>query len=194
MSGKIGFVTPPKAASHGPSLSQVEKQRLIENLELERKFISQMPSTRETLYSYLIVTMMIVQDRTRHFHGALADILNSFLVRQESEILRIPKDLRNVKMKDLKSMWGGDWASTLRHLKEETLKSKMEGDQSGEVNEVVDHTEALGGEGNEDKRKRKRAVVDSRPGSVETPVGRRKKSGEYNTSISRQRCMLTSCL
>jgi hypothetical protein len=34
MSAKIGFVTPPKAAP-GPGLSRVEKQRLIENLELE---------------------------------------------------------------------------------------------------------------------------------------------------------------
>ena len=39
MSTKIGFITPPKAAP-GPSLSQVEKQRLIENLELEGEFRS----------------------------------------------------------------------------------------------------------------------------------------------------------
>ena len=119
---------------------------------------------------------VVVQDRTRHFHGALTDILNSFLVRQESEILRIPKDLRNVKMKDLKSMWGGDWASTLRHLKEETLKGKIEGDriEDGKVQE-----EDPASDENDDKRKRKRPVLNSRTGSVETPTGRVKKTREF---------------
>lgn len=43
--------------------------------------------------------------------------------------MRIPRDLRNVKMKDLKQSWGGDWGSTLRRLKEETLKNRMEADK-----------------------------------------------------------------
>jgi len=34
---RIGFVTPPKAAPK-PSLSKIEKQRLIDNLELEGEF------------------------------------------------------------------------------------------------------------------------------------------------------------
>lgn len=62
-----------------------------------------------------------MQDRTRTFQAALSDLLSSFSLRQESEIMRIPKDLRNIKMGQLKEMWGGDWAATLRILKERTL-------------------------------------------------------------------------
>jgi hypothetical protein len=170
---RIGFVTPPKAAAK-PSLSKIEKQRLIENLELEGELITLADRCNKIQCLISILLHGIVTDRTRHFHGALTDILNSFLVRQESEILRIPKDLRNVKMKDLKTMWGGDWASTLRHLKEETLKGKLE-DQRSEHGKKLE--ESLSSEnGFEDKRKRKRAVDGSSESSVDLGAQRAHKT------------------
>jgi hypothetical protein len=122
--------------------------------------------------------MLLVSDRTRHFHGALSDILNSFLVRQESEILRIPKDLRNVKMKDLKTMWGGDWGTTLRHLKEETLKGKME-DERGEHGKKLEESLASDN-GMDDKRKRKRPVDGMSEASADMGTERSRKARELS--------------
>jgi len=132
--------------------------------------------------------LFLVSDRTRHFHGALTDILNSFLVRQESEILRIPKDLRNVKMKDLKAMWGGDWASTLRHLKEETLKGQLE-DKRSEHGKKLE--ESLSSEnGLDDKRKRKRAMDGMSESSIELGAQRAQKTRQSYHPIQVSRLSL----
>jgi hypothetical protein len=76
-------------------------------------------------------------------------------------------------MKDLKTMWGGDWANTLRHLKEETLKGKIEGDRTEEGKRME---EGLLSEGNGDKRKRKRPEAESREGSIDIGAERAKKT------------------
>ena len=103
-------------------------------------------------------------------------------------------------MKDLKTMWGGDWASTLRHLKEETLKGKIEGDRTEEGKRME---EGLLSEGNGDKRKRKRPEAESREGSIDIGAERAKKTRKYfledgvllpSTTMSCLICTILVCL
>jgi hypothetical protein len=58
----------------------------------------------------------------------------------------IPKNLRNLSMKEMNELWGGDWSTTLRKLAEKTLENQNRVDKDkfeDAVQQVVD-----------DKRKR----------------------------------------
>jgi hypothetical protein len=73
-------------------------------------------------------------------------------------------------MKDLKSMWGGDWSSTLRTLKEETLKENV---IKHPENERIEQVLAKGAE----DRKRKRQDATS---EMDVDAGPIKKTRESN--------------
>ncbi|KAJ9122785.1 hypothetical protein QFC24_004216 [Naganishia onofrii] len=117
----MDFATPPRGGKEA-LISAAEKKSMLDNLDLE------------------------VNDRTKSFRSHLDDLLTSFEIRQESAIMCIPKNLRNLSMKEMNELWGGDWSTTLRKLAEKTLENqnRMEKDKFDDaVQQVVD-----------DKRKR----------------------------------------
>lgn len=72
--------------------------------------------------------------------------MTSFEIRQESAIMLIPKNLRNLSMREMNELWGGDWRGTLRKLAEKTLENQNQREKEkfeDAVQQVV-----------EDKRKR----------------------------------------
>ena len=88
----------------------------------------------------------LVEDRTRSFWSNLDDLMTSFEIRQESAIMLIPKNLRNLSMREMNELWGGDWRETLRKLAEKTLENQNQREKEkfeDAVQQVV-----------EDKRKR----------------------------------------
>lgn len=42
--------------------------------------------------------------------------MSSFLLRQDAEILKIPRDLRSMTLKDLEDKWGGSWSGTVQRI------------------------------------------------------------------------------
>jgi hypothetical protein len=59
-------------------------------------------------------------------------MLESFKRRQETEVMRIPKELRNMKMKDINTMWGGNWGATLQKLRQMAMENR-DGEQEVDV-------------------------------------------------------------
>lgn len=62
------------------------------------------------------IALIPVDDKTRAFKASLAATLSSFMLRQEAEILKIPRDLRQMKLGDLEAKWGGSWAGTVQRI------------------------------------------------------------------------------
>ena len=90
--------------------------------------------------------MVSVEDRTQSFWSNLDDLMTSFEIRQESAIMCIPKNLRNLSMREMNELWGGDWRTTLRKLAEKTMENQQQQEKEkfdDAVQQVVD-----------DKRKR----------------------------------------
>ena len=44
------------------------------------------------------------------------------MVRQESEILRIPRELRNMTIEELNAKWGGSFSGTVQRIQRERLE------------------------------------------------------------------------
>lgn len=139
------------SSSQQAFLSVAEKRDLLENFDLEGEYLAS-----ELLRSWILIwfidrvhsfrmlsltatrTYLAVEDRTRVFTSALKNVLDSFLIRQESEIMRIPRDLRNQTMSTLNAVWGGDWGKTLQQLKSEVLKERKEEAMQEVVAQVED--------------------------------------------------------
>ncbi|KAJ9117010.1 hypothetical protein QFC22_004668 [Naganishia vaughanmartiniae] len=122
----MDFATPPRGGKEA-LISAAEKKSMLDNLDLE------------------------VNDRTKSFRSHLDDLLTSFEIRQESAIMCIPKNLRNLSMKEMNELWGGDWSTTLRKLAEKTLENqnRVEKDKFDDaVQQVVD-----------DERKRRASLL-----------------------------------
>jgi len=68
----------------------------------------------------------IVADKTRNFRDSLSARLKSFQVRQETELLRIPRELRNMTLGEFEGKWGGSWAGTLMRLKRDEMEEEEE--------------------------------------------------------------------
>ncbi|WWC62467.1 uncharacterized protein I303_105063 [Kwoniella dejecticola CBS 10117] len=107
--------TPPPQRSKS-TYSDVEKQGLLANFDIE------------------------VADKTLFFRSILSRTLASFRMREESEILSIPRELRGMTLGELESKWGGGWAGTLQRIRRESFEKKekvREEKEEKERDEVV---------------------------------------------------------
>ena len=79
----------------------------------------------------------IAADKTRNFRESLCARLKSFQIRQEMELLKIPRELRNMTLGELEKRWGGSWAGTLMRIKKEEMealeKKEREREQEGKL-------------------------------------------------------------
>ena len=91
-------MTPQRSKQSAFSLA--EKQSLLDNFDLE------------------------VADKTRAFQASLSATLESFLRRQETEILKIPRDLRGMTLVELEDKWGGSWRGTVQRLARDRLEEQ----------------------------------------------------------------------
>ncbi|WVR06270.1 hypothetical protein IAU60_003300 [Kwoniella sp. DSM 27419] len=126
--GVVMSTPPPPSRSKG-KYSEVEKQGLLQNFDLE------------------------VADKTHHFRQILTGTLNSFKLRQESEIVSIPRELRVMTLGELEAKWGGGWAGILQRIRRESFEARervREEKEEKERDEVV-------------KGKRKRNTVATNP-------------------------------
>lgn len=132
------FATPQRSGKDA-LISAAEKQSMLDNLDLE--------GTHATFnIESLSADGCTVEDRTKSFWSNLDDLMTSFEIRQESAIMCIPKNLRNLSMKEMNELWGGDWRATLRKLAEKTMENQQRQEKEkfdDAVQQVVD-----------DKRKR----------------------------------------
>jgi hypothetical protein len=65
-------------------------------------------------------------------------MLESFSRRQETEVMRIPKELRSLTMGDLKAQWGGSWSVTLQKIKQAALENERKEEDGADVVEKVE--------------------------------------------------------
>ncbi|WWC70674.1 uncharacterized protein I206_104625 [Kwoniella pini CBS 10737] len=107
--------TPPAQRSKS-AYNEVEKQGLLANFDIE------------------------VADKTLYFRSILSRTLASFRMREESEILSIPRELRGMTLGELESKWGGGWTGTLQRIRRESFEKKekvREEKEEKERDEVV---------------------------------------------------------
>ncbi|WVO12545.1 hypothetical protein L204_100145 [Cryptococcus depauperatus] len=122
---------PPDSRKPKGKFTEVEKQSLLQNFDLE------------------------VQDKLRYFRAMLAQTLASYRMREETEILSIPREVRKMTLGEVEAKWGGNWMETLNKVRAERFEveeKKREEVKQKERQEVV-------------KGKRKRAVTASKDGS-----------------------------
>ncbi|KAJ9101002.1 hypothetical protein QFC20_005286 [Naganishia adeliensis] len=149
----MNFATPPRSGKEA-LISAAEKQSMLDNLDLE------------------------VEDRTRSFWSNLDDLMTSFEIRQESAIMLIPKNLRNLSMREMNELWGGDWRGTLRKLAEKTLENQNQREKEkfeDAVQQVV-----------EDKRKRPAMATAEKTSTLTSLAskGKRILSGKKSKTVS----------
>lgn len=63
-------------------------------------------------------------DKTRAFKASLAAVLQSFVMRQEAEILKLPRELRSMKLSDLEGKWAGSWKETVQRMLQEKMEER----------------------------------------------------------------------
>lgn len=63
-----------------------------------------------------------MDDKIRSFESHLALTLQSFVLRQDSELFRIPRELRTMTLRDLQANWGGSLAGTVMKLKRDRIE------------------------------------------------------------------------
>ncbi|OCF41488.1 hypothetical protein I317_04691 [Kwoniella heveanensis CBS 569] len=121
---------PPLSRNKGKStFSEAEKQGLLQNFDLE------------------------VADKTAYFRSVLARTLTSFRMREESEILSIPRELRSMTLGELEAKWGGGWAGTLQRIRRESFEAR---EKVREEKEEKEREEVVKG-----KRKRNNTATSS---------------------------------
>ncbi|WWC96013.1 hypothetical protein V866_002880 [Kwoniella sp. B9012] len=124
--------TPPPQSRSKSMYSEVEKQGLLANFDIE------------------------VADKTLYFRSILSRTLASFRMREESEILSIPRELRGMTLAELEKKWGGGWAGTLQKIRRESFEKK---EKVREEKEEKEREEVVKG-----KRKRNgTATTDNSP-------------------------------
>lgn len=64
-------------------------------------------------------------DKTRSFKASLEISLQAFLIRQESEIMRLPREMRTMTLGELEGKWGGSWAGTLQRIAREKIEVRL---------------------------------------------------------------------
>ncbi|ODO05242.1 hypothetical protein L198_01932 [Cryptococcus wingfieldii CBS 7118] len=140
--------TPPKRTKS--AFSEGEKQALLQNFDLE------------------------VQDKVAYFRSMLAQTLASFHMREETEILAIPRDLRGLTLRELENKWGGGWAGTLHRIKTERFEVEQ---KKREEQEEKDRDEVV-------KGKRKRNATASSRGNSPTRSTKNRKSARHEAHTS----------
>ena len=99
--------TPLKARS---LYSAAERQSLLEIFDLEGGSDS--------------TALTTVEDRARAFQAALSATLSSFKIRSETELIRIPRELRSLTLRELRERWGGSWKGTLLRVAKEKVEER----------------------------------------------------------------------
>ena len=61
--------------------------------------------------------------------------MKSFQVRQETELLKIPRELRGMTLGSLVDKWGGSWGGTLMRIKREELEESERKEREREEEE-----------------------------------------------------------
>jgi hypothetical protein len=64
----------------------------------------------------------IVKDKIRSFEAYLTMTVQSLIMHQNSEMFRIPADLRKMTMKQVKETWGGSLGGTVMRIKREQIE------------------------------------------------------------------------
>ncbi|WWD18386.1 hypothetical protein CI109_102836 [Kwoniella shandongensis] len=108
--------TPPPPSRSKSLFSEVEKQGLLQNFDLE------------------------VADKTQFFRSLLKHTLSSFSTRAESELVLIPRHLRGLTLGELESKWGGGWVGTMQRMRKESFDARekvREEQEEKEREEVV---------------------------------------------------------
>jgi hypothetical protein len=75
------------------------------------------------------------EDRTRSLRSALSATLQAFESRQETELVKIPRELRLMTIAQLESVWGGSWGETIAGIRMEAIK-KREREEEGKREKV----------------------------------------------------------
>lgn len=68
--------------------------------------------------------MSIVEERVRNFQAQLALTLQSFELRQNTELFRVPRELRGMTLKQVQESWGGTLGGTVARIKQEQLQAQ----------------------------------------------------------------------
>lgn len=66
------------------------------------------------------------------FRRHLSTSLSAFLLHQETELARIPADLKRMTIDELDAKWGGGWAGTMLRLTEERRAEAVQRDREAE--------------------------------------------------------------
>lgn len=99
--------TPRKARS---LYSATERQSLLEIFDLEG--------------GRVLAKLTAVEDRARAFQAALSATLSSFKIHAETELIRIPRDVRSLTLRELRERWGGSWVGTLQRMAKEKVEER----------------------------------------------------------------------
>jgi len=110
-------------------------------------------------------------------------MLSSFALRQEAEILKLPRELRSMKLGDLENKWAGSWKETVQKMLQDKIEER-------ERAEKAERERAA-----EEEMKLKRCVVDAfaclaltyrkrAEEAAEGSPGRNSKNGELIRSPS----------
>lgn len=51
-------------------------------------------------------------------------MLSSFALRQEAEILKLPRELRSMKPGDLDKKWAGSWKETVQRMLQDKIEER----------------------------------------------------------------------
>ncbi|KAF9267487.1 hypothetical protein L218DRAFT_690788 [Marasmius fiardii PR-910] len=92
-----------------PRYSDDEKKHLLANLEIE------------------------VAHRTRQLQSWLADRLEQFKLQQEGHIIRLPKQVRSMTMREFGEKYNGSVEAAMKGLQKERLKASGSGEGLGEI-------------------------------------------------------------
>ena len=66
----------------------------------------------------------VVQDKIRSFEAYLSMTVQSLIMHQNSEMFRIPADLRKMTIREIQDKWGGSLAGTVQKMKREKIEAE----------------------------------------------------------------------
>ena len=99
-----------------PRLSAEEKRQLLANLDLEGASLSTIVVVFNILNSLVFFS---VHHRTRQFQETLAQALENFRNHQEGQVMRVPRPVRAITMREFADKYNGDIGACLRGLQRE---------------------------------------------------------------------------
>jgi len=111
--------------------SAEEKRQLIANLDIEGSYVCR------SLQRFLTTLGDIVAHRNRQFEARLADNLENFKRHQEGQVSRIPKQVRNMTMREFGEKYEGNIQSALRGFQRERLAAAGGDATLGEIDKSM---------------------------------------------------------